>query len=385
MGYLLGLIGLCLILILAAFALAYLGMGAVALLDHLTLAFRWVGIQDPIAAWICPGTLIGALVGLHRTLRLTNRRNDLPKLWCGAAGVGVLVFWGSATARVPATAEVAATPPPSMAPPAPRPSLLGTWEGTVRGHQAQLIVQRQDKDIFRGSLISRLPHGTVRILVQGYLPSRPGPQTVALREVRFLARARRTGWSLGHGQGIVASDAATFSGISSDSLGRRYQWSFRRRPVTQAATRQPVRPAPERPEAEASTPSVEEPVVSGSTADLEPPTPPAPKPTLIHVADPEITKTPVQSSLDGNTGGSRISGAVRAKLALDGAAANALIEVQQIDGDFARVGVVPSDGTTPLTAYVHLTNGVWEVVAGPSAQRDPAELSKLGVPAALWE
>src|SRR5262245_13479974 len=75
--------------------------------------------------------------------------------------------------------------------------------------------------------------------------------------------------------------------------------------------------------------------------------------------------------------------AVTAYLVANGAPEQSKVEVQKIDGDYARVEVIPPPDTTdPALAFLKRENGRWTVLALGTGF-PPEDLDKLGIPASI--
>lgn len=78
-----------------------------------------------------------------------------------------------------------------------------------------------------------------------------------------------------------------------------------------------------------------------------------------------------------------VTDAVTAYLSANGGPAQSKVEVEKIDGDYARVEVIPPPDTTdPALAFLKRENGQWTVLALGTGF-PPEDLDKLGIPESI--
>jgi hypothetical protein len=77
--------------------------------------------------------------------------------------------------------------------------------------------------------------------------------------------------------------------------------------------------------------------------------------------------------------------ATKTYVADNSAVASVDVEVEQVDGDYARAKVMPTDGTVTDPAWVFLKrqSGVWTGLTIGTAFRDE-DYQELGIPRSLW-
>jgi len=94
------------VLALAAYALAYLGVTLVIALDYVASAFGLLGVSSPPVGWTILGALFGGLFGLVAGLKKARRRSELPLVYAAAALLALALPLVSYTNRALTRADV---------------------------------------------------------------------------------------------------------------------------------------------------------------------------------------------------------------------------------------------------------------------------------------
>jgi hypothetical protein len=116
-GFVIVLVVLYFIVMVGAYALAFVGVGIVMSLDFAAHGFRWLGVSDPAVGWLLLGVLMGGSMGLAQGLKRSGRQADTIKVYIGAAALACTLPFLSFLAVSPPASRALTVPAPAARPP----------------------------------------------------------------------------------------------------------------------------------------------------------------------------------------------------------------------------------------------------------------------------